>query len=176
VALGLVVARRESATRLHRSPARDFAPASDITLDDLLKETWGNYIAFETETSKHSATVLRSPLGTLAAYYVRTHWGWAFASDVDLLCDAGILAPAVDWVRLGEHLQRPVFQHAETCLVGVRELMPGTAMTIERDGRSIRHSRWSYRDHMTPQLADMPRRRTGCGGHCPRCIRHDRPG
>jgi hypothetical protein len=63
VALGLVVARRESATRLHRSPARDFAPASDITLDDLLKETWGNYIAFETETSKHSATVLRSLWG-----------------------------------------------------------------------------------------------------------------
>lgn len=150
VALGLVVARRESATRLHRSPARDFAPASDISLDDLLKETWGNYIAFETETSTDSATVLRSPLGTLAAYYVRTHWGWAFASDVDLLCDAGILAPSIDWNRLGEHLQRPVFQHTDTCLVGVRELMPGTAMTIEREGRSIRRSHWSYRDHMTP--------------------------
>jgi asparagine synthase (glutamine-hydrolysing) len=150
LALGMVVARRESTNRLHRTLAHDRAPASNTSLDDLLKETWGNYVAFETETSTNCATVLRSPMGTLAAYYVGTNWGWAFASDVDLLCDAGILAPSVDWDRLGEHLQTPVFQRNDTCLAGVRELMSGTAMTIDRAGRSILRSRWSYQDHVTP--------------------------
>lgn len=106
-------------------------------LKQLIDRYWGGYVALQ--TSKHSSgwTCLRDPSGAMPCYYIRTSWGWALASDIDLLIDAHLIVPTVDWVAMARHLGAFDFRTEQTVLAGVFELLAGCRLTFSDSQKAV---------------------------------------
>jgi asparagine synthase (glutamine-hydrolysing) len=116
-----------------------------------LHAIWGGYILVLSED--RSVRIVRDPSGALPCYHAPAAGSTAFASDVELLVAAGIVAPAIDWPALGRHLYRAGLPTGETALAGVRELLPGFAVDIGA-GVSQPLATWSPWDHATTPPLD----------------------
>ena len=67
----------------------------------------------------------------------------AAASDPERLREAGLLAPAVSWAGVARALHWRDLPISETAIEGLRELLPGSSLTIGAQGARTERSRWS---------------------------------
>lgn len=92
---------------------------------DLVQHHWGRYVAFLHGPS--SASVLRDPTGTLPCFMLK-HEGvtivFSWLEDV-LTALPDVLRPAVHWPALEAHIRLGGLGGRETCLEGVRQVLPG---------------------------------------------------
>lgn len=110
----------------------------------LLARHWGGYVAIS--CGARGICVRRDPSGAMPCYYVQKHNLWAFASDPALLIDAGLLDPEIDWSELTRFLYSGALPSTQTCLHGLREISPGTAVTTRGDQHEVQQwwSPWDY--------------------------------
>jgi asparagine synthase (glutamine-hydrolysing) len=130
-------------------PGRD-APERLPELPEIVRRFWGAYMVFTNGERDGSATIFRAPIGALPCYYIKMPDGWAFASDVDLLVEANILVAALDWTSIAAHLASTTIMREDTCLAGVRELLPGCALRLTQDGSVRLDQIWSFWDYAAP--------------------------
>lgn len=91
---------------------------------------WGGYLAFLRTEDDRATVVFREPTAALPNVYVETRDAVVFASDVQLLMDAGLVSPHVDDAALARHLALSDLKSTRTCLAGVCELLAGFRMTV----------------------------------------------
>ncbi|WP_232491731.1 asparagine synthase-related protein [Novosphingobium kaempferiae] len=111
----------------------------------LIETCWGGYVAF-LEGTDDTLRIVRAPLGDLPCFLVETQDAWILASDMDILRDAGLWQPAIDWDQLRIHLAAPELLGPATCLQGVSELRGGQTLALSSRGRSdcAAWSPWSF--------------------------------
>ncbi|MGF7151540.1 asparagine synthase (glutamine-hydrolyzing) [Sphingomonas zeicaulis] len=114
-------------------------------LAELQRTCWGAYVACGATRNGHE--IFRDPTGQLPCYHAARGGIAAFASDIGLLVDAGIIAPAVDWVQLARSLVFADLLEPPTAIAGVSELLPGMAMELG-DGELRLAMRWTPWDHV----------------------------
>lgn len=112
----------------------------------LLDPYWGGYVA--ALVTAQGSRIVRAPMGALPCYHVRKGALTAFASDADILVQAGLLEPRIDWEAVGRHLYSRDLPSSRTALAGLSELLPGTAYQIE-GGVHRKDICWSPWDHVS---------------------------
>lgn len=123
--------------------------APTVSIQTLLRSTWGSYLAFLPGRTDSRFMVMREPSGGLPCVHIETADSGVFSSDIDLLIAAGFLTPRIGWTSLARHLAYPDLKSPDTCLEGVSELMPGHAMSVE-DRPVPQRPVWSPWDYCTP--------------------------
>jgi asparagine synthase (glutamine-hydrolysing) len=111
----------------------------------LIDRYWGGYVAIV--RSHDGVHVLRDPSGALPAYYLKSRGNTIVASDADLLLDAGLLVPDIDWSVLGGSLYLPDIPMSRTSLAGVSDLRAGTMLSLASTHHRVQEL-WSPWDHI----------------------------
>ncbi|MDQ2762377.1 MAG: asparagine synthase-related protein [Pseudomonadota bacterium] len=112
--------------------------------EHLLKRLWGAYIAVI--INDRGMQVVRDPSGLLPCYYVQAHGVFYFAPDAALLAEQGVLRPQIDWSQLARALYASDLPEERTALDGVRHLLPGMVIDIDRTAPVARLA-WTPWDH-----------------------------
>ncbi len=105
-------------------------------------QVWGGYLAFLRAEDNRATVVIREPTAALPNVYVETPDAVVFASDVQLLVDAGLVSPHIDDAALARHLALSDLKSSRTCLAGVCELLAGFRLTVS-DAESATAPVWS---------------------------------
>ncbi|RSU54896.1 asparagine synthetase B family protein [Sphingobium yanoikuyae] len=108
---------------------------------------WGGYVALM--ESEDGVTVARDPSGAMPCYFVRLPWGCVFASDADLLVEAGLVKPVVNWSQLPRYLAAKELPSPLTAIEALEELLPGSAIHMSQAGQSVEPF-WSPWDYVVP--------------------------
>lgn len=116
----------------------------------LLSGTWGSYAAFLRDEG--AVTVLRDPSAALPVYHCETGALQAYFSHIEVARALGLGEREVDEEFLRQWLTYPFLRTHRTGLIGVRELVPGTARKT-LDGHSTITTAW------TPWPASAPQSR-----------------
>lgn len=150
--LGTLIPRFGPAAPTESGPIENAGDTGAQAIEErLLSRYYGGYIALL--PTAQGVRILRDPSGALPCYYRETTDGFVLASDVDLLLEAGIAPPAVDWEALIRFYYLRGLPTPETCLAGIEELLPGYALDIFR-GIVDQRMRWSPWDYITEE--DQP--------------------
>ncbi|MGE5564310.1 MAG: asparagine synthase-related protein [Bacillota bacterium] len=112
--------------------------------DSLLTDFWGGYVAAIPRGT--STRVIRDPSAALPCYGSGAHGVAAFASDAQMLADAGFATGETDWRGLGAHLYAAAVPSAETVLCGIRELLAGFSTDVPGEA-GLQRPCWSPWDH-----------------------------
>ena len=143
--LGSLFDRRAPAQRLMtlgRSESQSIRSSAGMAL---LSNFWGGFVAaIETEDC---VTILRDPSGTSPCYYSKAEGCCIFASDAELLVEAGA-AIDIDFEAIGRLLFRAYVPSPETALGGIRELLAGFALRLSAHDEQ-EQLLWSPWDHVT---------------------------
>ncbi|MFA6606674.1 MAG: asparagine synthase-related protein, partial [Sphingomonas sp.] len=142
IVVGDLFARDDVADVAALSGGRVAASAGDFA--GLLRNYWGGYVAMSQE-DRH-IQVLRDPSGALPAYYVERDDGWYVASDAPLLAEAGCYSPVIDWDEIAWFFYTNGFPGESTALAGLRQIIPGTAVSLppDKQGTSLLWSPWTH--------------------------------
>ena len=146
--LGSLFPRHGPAERLMRLAAAEFHSIKSSNGKALLDNYWGGFVA-AVETAD-GITILRDPSGTFPCYRSKAAGCSIFASDAELLVDAGVEID-VDFHAIGRQLYRAFVPSAETALSGVRELLAGFALRLVADEEKLQLW-WSPWDHVTDSV------------------------
>lgn len=95
----------------------------------LVTNYWGGYVAFLANRSSDACHVVRDPSGTLPCLTLEISGGVVVASDIDVLVEAGLLVPRIDYQQLARFLYAFDLRTARTCLAGVSDLLAGFRLT-----------------------------------------------
>ncbi len=117
-------ARAVSAVDRH---ALDELAGTDL-LATLRDRFWGGYVAID--QAGGPLRLIRDPVGAMPCYYKALETGWAIASDADLLVEAGLLSPKVDWAEMPRFLTSKDLPCERSCIEGLRELLAGTCLEL----------------------------------------------
>lgn len=126
----------------------------------LLDRYWGEYLLFQpTETGTEGATVMRDPSGGMACAYSLEDGNGFITSDLAIASSLGLHRDRIDWDFVRHCLVYPYMKIARTGLVGISELLPGCALTL--DGKTtctkLAWSPWTFvasaRRHSDPIAA-----------------------
>lgn len=151
VVLGTLFARFGPPIALTRLDEHEAGEIAASRGQRLIERYWGGYCALLRE--RGSTTVLRDPSGALPCFHVHVGGLRLFASDAGLLRATGLWRPAVAWEGLARHLYAAALPAEATPLVGLQELLAGTA-AIVLDDQCRLEPRWSPWDHVT-ETADL---------------------
>lgn len=116
----------------------------------LAERCWGDYVAIaaESDTAPDNIRIVaaRSPSGGIHVFRARRDGLTFLASHIELLCDLGITAPAIDHDFLAHHLAFSHLHTGATGIAGVDEILPGTSATETVLGceRRTLWSPWSF--------------------------------
>lgn len=115
----------------------------------LVRGVWGSYVAVARQG--HQLTVLRDPSGGLACYHVEVEDALYLTSAPHLLIDCGLIPVELDWPIIANALTRHRTRLAATALRGIRELLPGTLMTVGRESTAVLEvwDPWRHAAHST---------------------------
>lgn len=115
---------------------------------DLIDSLWGRFIAFISDDSVSSPSVLREPSAGQPCYYVAREGLIFVASDVQLLTECAGLRPSIDLTEVAGHLLFNQLRRPRTCLIGVDELLGGHRLAIEHGQPKVEQiwSPWRYAD------------------------------
>lgn len=143
---------RGSARRIDRLDAaatRAIAEDSAVLIDDY----WGEYVALL--AGRNDPLVLRDPSGARACYVLGASEVAVIMSDVAIATTLGLVDGAINWTVLGQWLAHPGIRTEATCLVGVDEILPGTAWSVAA-GSPTRRTVWTPWSFAAPdrQFAD----------------------
>ena len=119
---------------------------------------WGNYVRFDSSASGRA--VQRDPSGAVPVYRCAVDTDSLFVSDAAIARDLGLVSPEVDGDFLTAFLQFPFLRTARTGIAGVEEVVPGTTLRQERNGRGWSCRLWwrpsafaGYNERLTDPLA-----------------------
>lgn len=125
---GLVIGHlysRDSCVGLSGLDAPARAAAAATGGKSLLGSGWGNYVSFI--SARGATTVLRDPSAAVPVYLASIDDITVYFSDLALCDDLGLAGRTVDDEFLRQWLTFPGLRTDRTGLVGVKELVPGTA-------------------------------------------------
>lgn len=114
-------------------------------LSALSERFWGSYVAILEEEEGWS--VFRDPSGALPCYHGAGEGFAYFASDPDLIVEAGLLSPAIEWGALARILYSAHLPQPATALASLDALLPGTAVTVGMRTSAPR-TVWTPWDHV----------------------------
>lgn len=97
----------------------------------LAKRYWGSYVAFLAD-ERERVSIIRDPSGATACYVVRVGDDHVVTSDVRSCVSLGLIPLEIDWGGVCTHLLWPERRTGRTCIAGVRELMPGSRLVVQR--------------------------------------------
>lgn len=92
----------------------------------LLDRYWGNYVGVLPDSAGKGDLLVRDPSGGIPCYLIRRGELLIATSDVERAARAGLFAATVDWGAVRRHLATGGVRNAATCLLGVREVLPGS--------------------------------------------------
>ncbi len=137
----------------HEAPLRLAAEAIDDACG-FVDRFWGSYISVKLRADAVEFT--RDPSGGLACYLGKSE-GWIYATSLPhVLIESGLADGAIDWVAVAAHVLRSADRPETTALTGVTELLPGTALTINRNGAHHRRAIWDPWHAAAPQSCPNP--------------------
>lgn len=113
----------------------------------LLSDFWGEYVAFLMD---RETCVLRDPSGAMPCFSVEQGGLRIFFSHLEIPLSLGLLDPEIDWTALAENVAYPALRSARTCLVNVRELLPGRGAVMTHGERSD-FACWTPWDYAAPE-------------------------
>ncbi|SEJ72943.1 asparagine synthase (glutamine-hydrolysing) [Sphingobium sp. AP50] len=157
-------------------PARSISQAEPHELDELVQANgmeclrdrfWGGYVALLVDGSV--LTLLRDPSGAMPCYMIPIAGGWAAASDVSLLVQAGLFKPEIAWGEIPRYLAARDLPDTVTAIEQVRELLPGTYVCVEAGLRTSGSfwSPWNYvSDKDWPGTQQMEEKLRRTVDHC----------
>lgn len=141
-----------------------------------VERQWGDYLVIRRLGG--AVEVFRDPSGGMPCYHSRIDGADIFTTRPELLFDAGLMKPEIDWTILIQHMVYRSLRVPRTALRGMSELMPGTAVTIA-DGE-IRHrtiwSPWRFTEpsaeiaSVDEAVERVRRAATSCIGAWARCF------
>jgi asparagine synthase (glutamine-hydrolysing) len=111
----------------------------------LVRSASGAFVALWRGCGPAPLKALRDPSAVLPAYCVMDDQIVAIASDVECLEMAGLTRLAIDLSGVATFLRFPLVPTDRTCIIGVRELLPGYLATFA-DGLSHIRPIWRPRD------------------------------
>jgi len=121
----------------------------------LLNRNWGTYLALLC-LQDAGLCALRDPSGGLPCYFWRCEDGLVLASDAQVLADAGLLDPAIEWEQVKRYLATGSLRTGATCLRGLNEVLPGFRLEWWR-GEIALDAAWSPWSFVAP-VDDRPDR------------------
>lgn len=101
----------------------------------LVERHWGSYVALL--AARDRLIVIRDPSGALPCYTAISPGGLVIASDAHCALEADAQDVAIDWPQVRSELQFIGRRTSRTALQGISELMPGTALSVAKDGTSV---------------------------------------
>lgn len=133
---------------------KDISVASSMGLAtaparQLLERYWGGYLAIWTDSELIRA--LRDPSGQLPCCYAVGPTAVAFASDPELLIEAGLVRVSVDWGGVATTLYVDDLAQIRTGLTGVSDLLAGSLATVDGNG-CTQAMCWSPWHHVSDPL------------------------
>lgn len=117
---------------------------------ELLQHHWGGYVALYTGAG--GIEVLRDPSGAVACYHAEIDGAHLFTSRPDLLFEAKLLLPEIDWTIVAQALAFRDLRPARTALRGISELLPGMAANVVA-GQVTTRCAWSPWSFTAPREA-----------------------
>lgn len=106
---------------------------------------WGAYCSVLCRRKK--LFIMRDPSGGLPVYYVTNGGGYLIGSDPEILASTGAWSATVLWDEIARHLYWRGLPSPVTSLGGLRELLPGTMLTVQ-EGEARLDTIWSPWDHV----------------------------
>lgn len=143
--LGTLFHRHGPASAIASFDAEEAERIAKSVGDRLLTDFWGGYVA--SVAGPHSVRILRDPSAALPCYFALLAGCAAFASDAELLIEAGFAEIDIAWDTLTRHFYGGGVPTPQTALDGIWELLPGFAIDIGEQVRSQR-SCWSPWHHV----------------------------
>jgi asparagine synthase (glutamine-hydrolysing) len=143
--VGTLFHRHGRARPVESLDAHDMRAIAASRGDSLLRSFWGGYVA--AVAGPDGVRILRDPSAALSCYFTQRSGLAIFASDAELLVEAGLVRAEMDWDALARHLFGAGVPAAETALRGVSELLPGLAVEL-RAGLQRQTPCWSPWDHV----------------------------
>ena len=121
--VGTLFPRHGIAEQIVSSSSLDWEAFARSAGDILFQSFWGGYVAAIVDSG--GITITRDPSATHACYFVRQRDLVAFASDAELLVQAGFADGAIDWKGLTRDFFSAGVPSASTSLLEIQELLPG---------------------------------------------------
>jgi asparagine synthase (glutamine-hydrolysing) len=114
----------------------------------LVTDCWGGYLAIVRDANTGRWHVLRDPSGATPCYYLQHGDTVAIASDTDLLLEAGLFSPKIDWNYVAWSLTRDDLRPPQTALENLTELIGGSRLTVHDHQVTITQlwSPWDFAD------------------------------
>jgi len=98
----------------------------------LLRNTWGEYLAFHVGGKDGSEiTLMRDPSGSVPCVYSLAGGEGFITSDIGLAVELGLYCREVNWQAVAHSLNFPYLEPARTALRHVSELLPGGTLTCQ---------------------------------------------
>lgn len=127
--------------------ATDAAVIGQNVVETLATRYWGSFVALWNGGGRTS--ILRDPSGSTPCYYSQSPHAIGFASDAELLVEAGVVKPSIDWGGVSKTLYARDLPLSGTGLDGITELLAGRIATIAEDevATSAFWSPWDFVAH-----------------------------
>lgn len=106
---------------------------------------WGGYVGFDWQSGV--LRLFRDPGGAMPCYYMALPTGWAVSSDAEMLVEAGLLSPRIDWAEMPRYLTSKDLPSGRTGIEGLMELLAGSCVTLGST-MSVPTQYWSPWDHV----------------------------
>jgi asparagine synthase (glutamine-hydrolysing) len=107
----------------------------------------------------------RDRLGIKPLYYYAANGLFVFASEIRALLASGLVPRRLDPLGLADYLSYQSLPAPRTMIEGVRALLPGTWLLVDRFGHLNEHTYWDLLDSASPDAAHASpednQRRTG---------------
>lgn len=146
--VGDLFTREVKPNLIQEMDSRSSQAVRDSAGQHLIDRYWGGYVAL-IRNVQGVFHVLRDPSAAMPCYQLNQGSLWIFASDAELLVDAGYLVPQVDFEFLAHHLYAPDVRTSQTGLRGLKELMGGFRLSITPETQVLSQV-WSPWDYTQP--------------------------
>jgi asparagine synthase (glutamine-hydrolysing) len=132
VVIGPLFRRFGRAQRIEHLDEADTAAILQSEGKVLIERYWGAYLAILAFDGRFD--LIRDPSGALPCYSWSCGDDLVYASDPDVLVDAGLMRPTVDWDFIPRYFHSSGFPTAQTGLEGLTEFPRGSAAIHTHEG------------------------------------------
>ncbi len=113
----------------------------------LLKHVFGSYVAIWREGGDGAWQLMRDPSATQPVLFHHESGFTIIGSDVASMEATGLVPLRIDWPMVAHQLRYSQVPTAQTCLVGISELLPGQCARLDPEAATVRQvwSPWTFR-------------------------------
>lgn len=125
-------------------------------VEETLRRTDGMFAIGVWDREERALTLARDRLGEKPLYWATGSWGAAFASEMRAMRLVPSIDCSIDPEAVGSLLRWGFVAHPRTICAGVRQLAPGSLVTIARDGTAEEQVWWSLPDVIARARRNAP--------------------